>query len=66
MYENLEMNGYPVIFSLRLVTEPGEGWKGTQYIGSYKTLAELNAAVNELKVPLYWMIEIDLEEKPND
>lgn len=63
MKDNIEVNGYPIIMSLRLVTEPGEGWQCSRYIGSYETIDELNKAINDLDVPMYWQIKIDFEDK---
>lgn len=60
--DEITCNGYPVIFSLRLVTEPGEGWKGSQFIGSYDNLKDLNRAIAITDVPLYWVLEIDFED----
>lgn len=61
---DLKLNGYPVVFTLRYVTEPGEGWKGSQYVGSYKTLEELNEALAGAKedCPPYWQLEVDLAD----
>jgi len=64
--DEITCNGHPVIFSLRVVTEPGEGWKGSRFIGSYDNLKDLNRAIAMTDVPLYWVLEIDFEDKPND
>lgn len=57
---DLRLNGHKVGFTLSIVTEPGEGWKGEQFIGHYDSLKLLNRALNELNVPEYWQIKIDL------
>lgn len=64
--DKLELNGHPVVFTLWLVTEPGEGWKGSEYIGSYETLDELNKAINSTEKRDYWEFKVDLHDKVID
>lgn len=63
-YPEIRVNGYPVVMSLMLVTEPGEGWKGSTFIGEYRSTSELNAAIAEHKdkVPIGWMLEVDFQD----
>lgn len=63
MIENIKVNGYPVVMSLRIVNEPGEGWQASEFIGAYDNMKDLNEAINKLEVPLYWQIQIDFEDK---
>lgn len=56
-------NGVEVVFTLSVVTEPGEGWRGSRYIGSYDNLTNLNNAINSTEVPLYWELQVDLNDK---
>lgn len=60
----IRVNGYPVVMSLRMVTEPGEGWKGSTSIGEYRCTKDLNAAIAEHKdnVPIGWMLEVDFQD----
>lgn len=62
----LTYNEVPVVFSLELVTEPGEGWRGSRLIGVFDTIQELNKAINAIEVPLYWELKVDLQDKPHD
>lgn len=57
------VNGCPVIMSLSLVTESGEGWKGYKFLGAYTDMESLSEAINKLDVPLYWQIEVDFQDK---
>lgn len=63
MIENIKVNGYPVVMSLRIVNEPGEGWHTSQFIGTYENMKDLTEAINNLDVPLYHQIQIDFEDK---
>lgn len=59
------VDGYPVVFSVELVTEPGEGWKGSRFIGGpFRTLDEVNCCINEHreKVPVGWMLKVDFQD----
>ena len=58
--ENIEVNGFPVDFVLEFVTEPGEGWKGSQYVGLYENTDALNKAINLCKnnCPVGWELKI--------
>lgn len=60
--DEVKCNGYPVIFTLELVTEPEDGFTGSRYCGAYPTLQELNKAINAIEVPLHWMLKIDFQE----
>lgn len=60
--DKMTCNGYPVLISLHLVTEAGEGWRGSELIGSYHSMRELNKAINSLTVPMYWEIQVDFED----
>lgn len=31
------LNGHAVVLSVHYVTEPGEGWKGSRFVGSMQT-----------------------------
>ena len=62
MIGSIVANGVPVVISLALVTEPGEGWQGRQFIGSYTNMKDLNAAINSTEVPLYWQLEVDFQD----
>lgn len=56
--DDIVVNGLPALFTLELVTELGEGWKGSQYIGEFANLEDLNKAINAIEVPLYWELKI--------
>lgn len=58
----LTYNGYPVVFELSMVTEPGEGWKGSRQLAVCKTVEELSAAIAKAEVPEYWQLEVKLQE----
>ena len=65
--DNIEVNGFPVDFVLRFVTEPDEsGWKGSQYVGTYESTDALNDAINMCKnnCPVGWELEISFVDKP--
>jgi len=63
-HPDIRVNGYPVVMSLMMVTEPGEGWKGSTFIGEYRCTKDLNAAIAEHKdnVPIGWMLEVDFQD----
>lgn len=67
-YPDIRVNGYPVVMSLSIVTEPGEGWKGSTFIGEYRCTKDLNAAIAEHKdrVPVGWMLEVDFQDDIED
>lgn len=60
----LTYNGYPVVFELSMVTEPGEGWKGSRQLAVCKTVEELTAAINDHmdEVPDFWLLEVQLQD----
>ena len=60
---DLKLNGYPVVFEVRLETEPGEGWKGSSSIAVCNDLTELNKVIQETVVPEYWVLVVDLQDK---
>lgn len=60
---DLQLNGYPVVFEVRLETEPGEGWKGMRSIAVCENLEQLNKVIYETTVPDYWRLVIELQEK---
>lgn len=62
---SLKLNGVPVVFEVRLVTEPGEGWKGMRSIATCETIEEVNAVLLTLDVPEYWQVEIQLQDNFN-
>lgn len=66
MKENIEVNGFPVDFVLEFVTEHGEGWKGSQYVGLYESTDALNEAINvcENSCPVGWELKISFVDKP--
>lgn len=58
---NIKYNDVPVFFRLQFVTEPGEGWKGSEFLGVYGTIEDLNLAISDYKdkIPEYWQFKID-------
>lgn len=66
MSERIVVNGVNVVMSLELVTEPGEGWIGSQYLGeAYRTTEELNKAINNAiaeGIPVGWMLKVDFQD----
>lgn len=64
--EDIKVNGYPINFLLELVTEPGEGWVGSQLLGCYESTDALNQAINHWKdkCPVGWGLEVSFTEKP--
>lgn len=62
MKTDIKVNGYPVVMSVHLVTEPGEGCKGSRYIATCYTMEELNQVLRETTVPEYWCIEVDFQD----
>lgn len=64
---DLKLNGWPVVFEVRLVTEQGEGWRGQQQVAVCETIQEVNKVLQTLEVPPYWMVDIELQDKyPNE
>lgn len=57
----MKVDGHPVVIGVQYVTEPGEGWKGTQFVGQYFTIQELNKALPDIirNKPDFWNIDID-------
>lgn len=62
MYD-LKLNGWPVVFEVRLVTEPGEGWRGQRQVAVCETIQEVNKVLQNLEIPPYWMVDIELQDK---
>lgn len=64
--EEIKVNDCPVDFVLEFVTEPGEGWKGTQFLGWYQNTETLNQAINHWKgkCPLGWELKVSFMDKP--
>lgn len=58
------LNGHAVVLSVHYVTEPGEGWKGSRFVGEYANLEELNKALPDIiqDKPDYWNIEINFQD----
>lgn len=63
LYVSDGRNLVPVVLSLSLVTEPGEGWKGERFIGTFESIEELNKAINAVEIPLYWELKVDIQDK---
>lgn len=60
---DIKVNGRSVVMSLEFKTEPGEGWIGTEYIGVYYNLDDLNEAIHLHKdnVPVGWMLHVEFQ-----
>lgn len=58
---DIKHNNIPVHFRLEFVTEHGEGWVGSEFLGIYGTIEDLNLAINEYKdkIPDYWQLKIN-------
>jgi hypothetical protein len=66
MIDQITCNGEPVVMSLHLVTEPGEGWKGSRLLATCNTMQELTTAINDALnegVPDFWQLEVDFQDK---
>lgn len=67
MKDSIVVNGVPVVMSLHLVTEQGEGLKGSRLLASCNTMQELTDAINDAineGVPDFWQLEVDFQDKP--
>ena len=59
---DLRLNGQPVVFEVRVETEPGEGWKSSRSIGVARNLDQLNDLLWEADPDLYWRTVVDLQD----
>lgn len=68
MKDVITCNGYPVVMSLELRTEPGEGWVGSRFLGEYTCMKSLSEAINKHRedVPIGWMLVVDFQDEVTD
>lgn len=66
MKDSIVVNGVPVVMSLSIVTEPGEGWKGSRLLATCNSMQELTDAINDALnegVPDFWQLEVDFQDE---
>lgn len=68
MKDVITCNGHPVIMSLELRTEPGEGWIGSEPLGEYTCMKALSEAIHKHRehVPIGWMLVVDFQDEVPD
>jgi len=64
--QDIKVNDCPVNFFLEFVTEPGEGWVSSQFLGCYASTDVLNQAINHWKdkCPVGWGLKVSFMDKP--
>lgn len=68
MSDEIKVNGYDVVISVEHITEPGEGWQGSEFVAECHSLEEVSRVINDPKnqPDQYWLWKIDFQDKVID